>query len=327
HHFWYVHGHLQEGLRWLDAAISRAGESPVSRALLVDTLIAAAWLAQAQSDYERTIDLANRSVSLAREEGEPKRLANALARLAAFHTYSGHYHEARVLLEEAIPLLRDSGASEDLARLLNNLAGVTMQLGTLDASLKIYREALSIYRGLNSTWHVALELSGIAHVLSRQGEYEQAAAACDESLAVAEVIDNNGYVTAIVRNCQGDIARYKGNHEGARDFYRMSLEASGKIHSHYMMGLNLKGLACLSAQEGEPGRAAVLFGALEALLEKKSGALLLRVDVPEYERVLAGVRAALDEATFDRAWAEGRELDVARVIDWLEEGSHAAERR
>jgi hypothetical protein len=93
-----------------------------------------------------------------------------------------------------------------------------------------------------------------------------------------------------------------------------------------MTGLNLMGLACLSAQEGQPERAALLFGALEALLEKKSGALLLLVDVPEYDRVLTEVRGTLDEATFNKAWQEGRALLGDRLIDWLEETTHHYER-
>jgi len=49
HHFWYVHGHLDEGLRWLDAAILKAQERPVPTTLLIAALNAASWLAMARN--------------------------------------------------------------------------------------------------------------------------------------------------------------------------------------------------------------------------------------------------------------------------------------
>jgi hypothetical protein len=83
------------------------------------------------------------------------------------------------------------------------------------------------------------------------------------------------------------------------------------------VGLNLLGLACLAAQEGQPERAATLFGALEALLEKGDGALILTVDRPEYERTLTAVRGALDEGTFHRAWERGKAMALDSLMAYV----------
>jgi predicted ATPase/DNA-binding XRE family transcriptional regulator len=321
HHFWYVHGHLDEGLRWLDAAIFKAQEAPVPTTLLIAALNAAAWLAMARNDYARATAWANGSVELAREEGDVKSLAVSLNRLAQANTYTGRFEIAKALLEEALPLWRELGDTDGLARLLNNLAGNTMQLGTLEDALRLYLESASIFRRMNHTWNEALVLSGIAHVLRRQGEYEQAAAACDECLKLVEDIDNNGYITSIVRNCQGDVARCQGHYKEALYLYGLSLEASRKIHSHYMTGLNLLGLGCLAVQEGIAERAATLFGALDALAEKGNGAIILIVDRPGYEANLAASKALTSEAQWMSAWSRGRAMSEKEAVAFaLSEG-------
>jgi tetratricopeptide (TPR) repeat protein len=174
---------------------------------------------------------------------------------------------------------------------------------------------------MDHTWNAALVLSGIAHVLRRQGDYEQAAAACDECLKLVGDIDNNGYITSIVRNCQGDIARFRGNHKEAIALYGMSLEASRKIHSPYMTGLNLLGLGCLAVQEGTAERAATLFGALDALAGKGSGAIILRVDRPEYEVSLGASKALINESQWASAWSRGQGMSLDHAVafaqsDW-----------
>ncbi len=64
---------------------------------------------------------------------------------------------------------------------------------------------------------------------------------------------------------------------------------------------------------GEPERAARLFGAWEAILERLC-AVPQPSDKPEYDRSIAAVRAQLDEATFGRAWAEGRAMSLEQAV-------------
>jgi hypothetical protein len=67
-----------------------------------------------------------------------------------------------------------------------------------------------------------------------------------------------------------------------------------------------------------PVRAARLWGAAEALRERE-GLSLSKFDRANsgYERDLALVRSALDEATFDAAWAEGRAMSFEQAVGYL----------
>ena len=298
-HFWYIRGHFEEGMRWLEAALLKVEGCPVPRTLLITALNAAGWLAMGRSHFDRATRWLNRSLALAQEEGDPRSIADTLHHMAVMLVYTGKHIEARQLYEEALSLRRELGDRSGMARTLGNLAGVAMHLGELDEAYRLFRETISLFKELEHKWNHALMLSNLAHVTLRQGDYSQATAFCQESLKLDEAI-GEGIIFANTTNCQGDIARYQGDYEGALRLYKASLETSNKIDFHFVIGLNLLGLGCLSAQVGQPERAATYVAALEGLIEQGNGAILMPVDKPEHDRHLAAVRAALDEATFNK---------------------------
>jgi DNA-binding SARP family transcriptional activator len=90
-------------------------------------------------------------------------------------------------------------------------------------------------------------------------------------------------------------------------------ELKGRLGGAYY-GL---GLGKVSALRGRPVRAARLWGAAEALREQM-GMLLSQFDLAHsgYERDLAAVISALDESSFDAAWAEGRAMSPEQVFEY-----------
>ena len=77
-------------------------------------------------------------------------------------------------------------------------------------------------------------------------------------------------------------------------------------------------LGKLSALRGSHVRTARLWGAAEALREQ-IGISLSEFDRAnsDYERDLALVRSALEEATFEAAWAEGRAMSFEQAVGYL----------
>jgi hypothetical protein len=72
-------------------------------------------------------------------------------------------------------------------------------------------------------------------------------------------------------------------------------------------------LAGVVSAQGQPERAARLFGAAAAT-RRLIGAPLAPTERSRYERLLAAVRAQLDEGTFAAAWAAGRTLPLEQAI-------------
>ena len=65
---------------------------------------------------------------------------------------------------------------------------------------------------------------------------------------------------------------------------------------------------------GQPQHAARLLGAAEIALERL-GAFYTPSDQWEHDGIIAAVRAQLDEATFQGAWAAGRALTLEPAIE------------
>jgi hypothetical protein len=90
-----------------------------------------------------------------------------------------------------------------------------------------------------------------------------------------------------------------------------------------VISYTLEVFAALIAVEGEPERAARLYGAAEALREV-IGAPLPPNERPRYEREVAAARAQLDEERFRAAWAEGRAMSMEEAISYALEGNTTA---
>ncbi|HEY0072196.1 MAG TPA: tetratricopeptide repeat protein, partial [Chloroflexia bacterium] len=172
-HFWYIRGHFEEGLRWLQSALLKVEGCPVPRPLLITALNAAGWLAMGRSHFEQASGWLTRSLSLAREEGDRKSLADTLHHLAVMRVYTGKHVEARQLYEEALSLRRELGDRSGMARTLGNLAGVAMHLGELEEAYRLFQETVSLLKELEHKWNQALMVSNLAHVTLRQGDYSQ----------------------------------------------------------------------------------------------------------------------------------------------------------
>jgi hypothetical protein len=88
-------------------------------------------------------------------------------------------------------------------------------------------------------------------------------------------------------------------------------------------------MAAVAGAEGQPRRAAQLFGAADVQW-RVSGGVRYTPDQPTYERDIAEVRAQLDESAFAVAWAEGLAMNTEQAIAYalaVESPQQDADRR
>ncbi|MFN2557885.1 MAG: hypothetical protein ABR592_13655 [Nitriliruptorales bacterium] len=98
--FWRLGSHLHEGVRWLRELLALPGAA--ERTLLrARALTVAADLISWQGETEAYLGLAEEAVSIHRELGEPRGVADALEELGVAQMYAGRLEVARVNLEEA----------------------------------------------------------------------------------------------------------------------------------------------------------------------------------------------------------------------------------
>jgi tetratricopeptide (TPR) repeat protein len=150
-----------------------------------------------------------------------------------------------------------------------------------------------------------------------QGDLDSAMLQLEESLALCRELGDRRsaamalFVLGVTELRRGHLERGATLlEEGAQ----ISRELADRLGTPYFA----EGLAKLAALRGSPVRAARLWGAAEALREQM-GMSLSKFDRAnsDYERDLALVRSALDEATFEAAWAEGRAMSFEQAVGYL----------
>ena len=119
------------------------------------------------------------------------------------------------------------------------------------------------------------------------------------------------YNLALARQAQGDLA-------GATALLEEGLSLSAEAEDDASVAYDLEGLAALALLQDHLERAARLFGAAEALLERVGGVPVYAYapDRSGHDRTVAAVRARLDRAAFEAAWAQGRALGRERAVEY-----------
>ena len=110
------------------------------------------------------------------------------------------------------------------------------------------------------------------------------------------------------------VARQIGNYKEALALYRETLPDWQKMGHRGAVAHQLECFAFIAKAQEQEERAVKLISAAEALREVSSSPRTPQERI-EYDRELAGLRAGMDEKTFDLLWAEGRSMNMEQAIE------------
>jgi hypothetical protein len=114
---------------------------------------------------------------------------------------------------------------------------------------------------------------------------------------------------------QAWVSLHAGDTRKARASFEDSLKLSNEYGNKNGLTISLAGFAGVLGMTGKPEQAARLFGAVESLLEGIGmGGRMDPSDQKEFDHYTAAVRMQLDEAAFEKAWAEGRAMTSEQAI-------------
>ena len=209
--FWYLRGHLREGLRRLDEVLAAAEKPTLARAKCLN---GAAAMAMNARDVGRAQRLSEQGLALHRSLGDDSGAAYAQFMLANALADAGERERARQLYEESVrtfdaldeqhfallagrhlaytyEALGDRGRAislheENLARAratgnariaatsLGALAQHAVEGGRLDAAAAMLTESVRTHRDVHDVLDSAVDLALLARVLAASGERERA---------------------------------------------------------------------------------------------------------------------------------------------------------
>ncbi len=256
---------------------------------------------------------ADRALSLG-GSGDIRTGAWALNRLGWVARERGDYVVARARLEQSMTVYRELGDRLGVAWTGNTLGEVLLMQNHLAAAQACLDESLAIARELGEPSAIGWALNHLGHVASRRGELETARQLQQASLAAFESHGDYARGEAWALHDLGEIAVAAGDGLLARQLLIRSIEEANRVKDAAVIAWCLAGLAGAATLASEPGQAAWLWGASEAMRlgtairEAPAGA-------PTHARLQIEARARIGDEVFASAWANGRSATQERIAE------------
>jgi tetratricopeptide (TPR) repeat protein len=262
------------------------------------------WSAQGYSSSERRGWLIK---ALSAGELPPTLRARLLNGLTRCEVRLGRPEDAIKSGREAVDAARASGDLDVLGMALGGFGHALSVAGELAPALEVFRESADIAHRRGSPHSLSVALGSIGEVLRISGDLEAATIHYEQALEAAGHAPSNP--TGIILANLGGVSLEKGNFAAARRYYREALKIVVELGNMLWASTALNGLAAVELSRGNGEKAALLFGAAEAVCEA-GGSPLEAWEQSLRDRYVAQLRSSLDPETLARQWAHGQSLSL-----------------
>ncbi|HYO11885.1 MAG TPA: LuxR C-terminal-related transcriptional regulator [Thermoanaerobaculia bacterium] len=250
--FWLLHGHQDEGRRWMEALLKR-DVPPKSRSRIA---MVAALMSHAQGDYRACEEYAPEALAVSRQAGDEPCAAYALTLLGLAEMRRGNVEGARARFEESLPLLRRSGEEQTVPLVLVWLGNVSLVDGDHGRATRMFEEALARARRRGDRLGTNIALYNLAQIALSEAIFGPAASMLEEGLTSSRQMGDQANLShfleglAVVAGARGEAlrsARLLGAARGSME------EAGAPVYNYYMPDLTLyeRTLAAARSRLGE----------------------------------------------------------------------------
>jgi predicted ATPase/transcriptional regulator with XRE-family HTH domain len=304
--FWEMRWHVEEGRRWLSAALERSEHA--SPALRATVLNAAGNLARDQGDHDQAEVFHEQCLATRRSLGDTRGVATSLNNLGVVARDRGDAERTLELCQEACSLFRRAGDDRGAAIALISLGHASTRQGDLVRARAFYEESLAHFRQAEDHWHTAWVLTYLAEVMVFDGDLDSAVVQAREALRMhREVGDPWGVGSAL--SVLGRLDEARGDLDGAAaklgEALGLLIAAGGERAALPC----LADLAAVVLANGDSEASARLAGASRAW-QARAG--LPRAPLPQSDR--SAVLDALAVGPHAAAWQAGSTLSREQVL-------------
>jgi predicted ATPase/DNA-binding NarL/FixJ family response regulator len=312
------HGDLRVAMRWL---LERGGPESAAR------LGWALWLfwgirthlAEGRRSMERALS-ARGSVGMSASAR-----ARALFVAGMMANYQGDHLSAEPLVQESLGLFKELGDRVGTAYALSNAGYVALGQERYGQAIAVIEEAADLFLEEGEKWGAAIELGFLAVAWRNRGEHKRSKRLAERALAISREIGERQATTSALYTL-AILARTEGKDEQARNLFKEGLRLSAELGNEADVAHCLEGLASMYGAEGKIVRAARLWGAEEALLEKLEDAVYTYLlDRALHRSQVAAAHSQVDEAAWTAAWTEGRAMSFEQVVSYALEQEPASD--
>ena len=312
--FWLVRGRTKEGLEFLEAALAADRSISTERA---KALIACSQMAWFTGVIHRVRYLCREALAIAEALDDAWAWAWGPLGIAAVEMFGTEDDGVPQRIEELLPGFRALGNDWDTGQAIQTLGGAAWHRGQYERAEQALSESTALYKSLG---HPTLMASLLAHglVLALQGRVEEGAAEVEQSIGAAyeagDLIDLGYALTH-----RGSVARYAGQHDLARHYYREALRIAVTLGQAWMVQWALGGLAGTEdlGADTSTGRlsASVQLLARAAALARETGITLAPWERDHHTQDIDRLRHSLGDGAFRAAFARGERLSIEEAVE------------
>jgi len=195
--FWEMHGHFEEGHRWLQQALATCRTAPP--ATRAQALLAAGTMAWSQGDYAHSKELNEEALSLFQAEGDEQGMALALNHVAVNCVNLGDVSQGRLLYDQSLALARKTGNQRTVVYALINMGELARLQRQYEQATSHHEEALAVSRALGDRWLAAHPLYYLGSTAWREGDNVRAKSLYRESLTIRrDLVEKRGISMCLI---------------------------------------------------------------------------------------------------------------------------------
>ena len=309
--FWFRMGHTIEGGAWLHEILDRDDSAP--GALRARALVAAAVMANTQSDFKASGALAHEAIALAAEGADPAVEAEAsflLGNIALRRADSG---DTREWYERSLDAWAASGVAQGLIYSRTwvemNLGVNAQQSGDNPGARRHFERALEDRNGLDDCLESIL-LGRLAVVAEAEGNRDRARRLLDRARRVAAGRGEMTIADFIDQYVQLELLW--GNTEHASVLAKEALQRAHRGRQQGRVARLLFRLAQIATVDGDFQKAACLFG-VAARIRREIGYVFTVPEQIQQQQSMDRIRAQLGD-TANEAWDEAELLSLDEAV-------------
>jgi predicted ATPase/class 3 adenylate cyclase len=216
------------------------------------------------------------------------------------------------LVTEALEIARAGDDAQLLLHALGMAAVSALVRGDLATRLALLDEQTTVAEASGHDWYAAFGFGARGRTKLRLGDLPAAVNDLSRSAEILRGLGDKNLLASVLRTL-GRVRLRQGQVAEAESLMASSVRLNGEIGDRRGLLTSLTALAAAWTVRGQTSRALHILGAVDALL----GAIHARPtlgDRPFYGDDVATLRARVDPAIFEVAWAEGRTLTMEQAI-------------
>jgi predicted ATPase/DNA-binding CsgD family transcriptional regulator len=308
--YWYLRGFATEGCRWLEELLACVADRT---ALWATAAFALAGL----FDLRRELVLANQyaaaSLDIMIPAGDFFGASRAARFLGLRALETGDLERAKKLCKEGLALAERSTEWRAAVEVLCALGLLAIAEHDLPEARRCFEESMALGRANGFRAADVQCIARLGIVARLEGDYGRARALIEEGLALAEGFGHRPAACSYL-NSLGNLARCEGNYTEARRLLMASLDLGQRDVWLPLVLQNAVGsLGVLAIAQNAYRKGIYLLAAIAA-----GGAAWGTAQVPELRHdikaALETTRAALSDAAYAEAWAEGQRWSLDEAI-------------